>query len=88
MYVLHAIKTFPAFPICSLVPTCVCTKSAFQTVIVADCYVADEIITSRAKVRVKVGNTDAEGRMAMTDLLCRAKEWVSAELCCMEAERV
>lgn len=76
------------FPICSLAPTCICTKPAFQTVIVADCYVADEIITSRAKVRVKVGNTDAEGRMAMTDLLCRAKEWVSAELCCMAAERV
>ena len=43
-----------------------------------DCYVADEIITSRAKVRVKVGNTDAEGRMAMTDLLCRAKEWAAS----------
>lgn len=32
--------------------------------------VADEIITSRAGVRMRVGNTDAEGRMAMTDLLC------------------
>lgn len=39
-----------------------------------DSYVADEIITSRAGVRVKVGNTDAEGRMVMTDLLARAKE--------------
>jgi len=37
-------------------------------------YVADEIITSRAGVRLRVGNTDAEGRMAMVDVLCRAKE--------------
>jgi len=37
-------------------------------------YVADEIITSRAKRRVRVGNTDAEGRMVMADLLCEAKE--------------
>jgi len=37
-------------------------------------YVADEIITSRAGVRVRVGNTDAEGRMAMVDCLCEAKE--------------
>jgi leucyl aminopeptidase len=38
-------------------------------------YVADEIIISRANVRIRVGNTDAEGRMAMADPLCRAKEW-------------
>ena len=25
-----------------------------------ECYVADEIITSRAGVRIRVGNTDAE----------------------------
>ncbi|VDP88398.1 unnamed protein product [Echinostoma caproni] len=37
-------------------------------------YVSDEIITSRAGVRVRVTNTDAEGRMVMTDLLCEAKE--------------
>nr|XP_045606702.1 putative aminopeptidase W07G4.4 isoform X2 [Procambarus clarkii] len=40
----------------------------------SDCYVADEIITSRAGVRVRVGNTDAEGRMAMADVLCHMKE--------------
>jgi len=40
----------------------------------SNCYVADEIITSRAGVRIRVGNTDAEGRMAMVDVLCRAKE--------------
>ena len=27
-----------------------------------ECYVADEIITSRAGVRIRVGNTDAEVR--------------------------
>lgn len=32
-------------------------------------YVADEIITSAAGTRVRVGNTDAEGRMAMADSL-------------------
>lgn len=40
----------------------------------ANCYVADEIITNRAVVRIRVGNTDAEGRMAMVDVLYRAKE--------------
>jgi len=40
----------------------------------SECYVADELITSRAGVRLRVGNTDAEGRMAMVDLLCHAKE--------------
>ncbi|KAF6780360.1 hypothetical protein AHF37_00171 [Paragonimus kellicotti] len=40
----------------------------------ADSYVADEIIISRAGRRVRVGNTDAEGRMVMADLLCEAKE--------------
>ncbi|XP_078421665.1 putative aminopeptidase W07G4.4 [Cetorhinus maximus] len=40
----------------------------------SDCYVADELITSRAQRRIRVGNTDAEGRMAMVDLLCSMKE--------------
>merc|ERR1711872_1163652 len=40
----------------------------------SDAYVADEIITSRAGVRLRVGNTDAEGRMAMVDVLCKCKE--------------
>lgn len=39
-----------------------------------ECYVADEIITSRAGSRVRVGNTDAEGRMAMADCLSLMKE--------------
>lgn len=37
-------------------------------------YVSDEVITSRAGVRVRIGNTDAEGRMCMADVLCRMKE--------------
>ncbi|KAL1919642.1 uncharacterized protein VTP21DRAFT_1573 [Calcarisporiella thermophila] len=40
----------------------------------ADSYVSDEVIVSRAGVRCLVGNTDAEGRMVMGDLLCEAKE--------------
>ncbi|VDD82516.1 unnamed protein product [Mesocestoides corti] len=31
-------------------------------------YVADEIITSRAGRRIRIGNTDAEGRMALNDV--------------------
>lgn len=40
----------------------------------ADGYVSDEIIISRNGTRVLIGNTDAEGRMVMTDLLCKLKE--------------
>ncbi len=35
----------------------------------ADAYVADEILVSHAGVRVRVGNTDAEGRLVLADLL-------------------
>jgi leucyl aminopeptidase len=34
-----------------------------------DAYVTDEILTSHAGVRVRVGNTDAEGRLLLADLL-------------------
>lgn len=37
----------------------------------SNAYVSDEIVTSRAGVRVRIGNTDAEGRMAMTDVICK-----------------
>src|SRR5262249_12012811 len=37
-------------------------------------YVSDEILRSRAGVRVRVGNTDAEGRLVLADLLARARE--------------
>ncbi|XP_070540427.1 uncharacterized protein [Ptychodera flava] len=46
----------------------------------ADSYVADEIITSRAGVRVRIGNTDAEGRMAMADPLCKMKDLALTEV--------
>ena len=42
----------------------------------SEAYVADEIITSRAGVRIRVVNTDAEGRMAMVDVLAHMKEKV------------
>jgi len=45
-----------------------------------DAYVADEIITSRAGVRIRVGNTDAEGRMVMLDLLAHMKEKALTEI--------
>jgi len=50
------------------------TMSMVRNSIGSNGYVADEIITSRSGVRVRVGNTDAEGRMAMVDCLCEAKE--------------
>ncbi|KAI1313470.1 hypothetical protein EDD11_002531 [Mortierella claussenii] len=45
----------------------------------SDAYVSDEVIYSRAGLRVLVGNTDAEGRMVMTDPLCECKERVLAD---------
>ncbi|XP_041955918.1 putative aminopeptidase W07G4.4 [Alosa sapidissima] len=45
----------------------------------SDCYVADELVVSRAGRRVRVGNTDAEGRMVMVDLLCEMKEQAVGE---------
>jgi len=46
----------------------------------SDSYVADEILVSRSGVRVRVGNTDAEGRMAMADLLCQMREKATSEV--------
>lgn len=47
---------------------------AVRNSIGADAYVADEIVTSHAGVRVRVGNTDAEGRMVLADLLSHLRE--------------
>lgn len=44
-----------------------------------DAFVCDEIITARSGKKVLVVNTDAEGRMVMVDLLCKAKEEVAAQ---------
>jgi len=43
-----------------------------------EAFVSDEIIPSRAGVRVRIGNTDAEGRLILADLLARAKEIAAA----------
>ncbi len=37
-------------------------------------FVSDEILRARSGVRVRVGNTDAEGRLVLADLLAEAKE--------------
>jgi leucyl aminopeptidase len=39
-----------------------------------EAFVSDEILRSRAGVRVRIGNTDAEGRLVLADLLARGKE--------------
>ncbi len=40
----------------------------------SDAFVSDEIITSHAGVRVRIGNTDAEGRLVLADLLSHLRE--------------
>ncbi|XP_044168294.1 putative aminopeptidase W07G4.4 [Acropora millepora] len=50
------------------------TMAMVRNSIGAEGYVTDEIITSAAGRRVRVGNTDAEGRMAMADSLHYMKE--------------
>jgi leucyl aminopeptidase len=40
----------------------------------SDAYVSDELIKARSGKIVRVGNSDAEGRMVMADLLCEMKE--------------
>ena len=58
--------------------------AAVRNSIGANAMVSDEIIISHAGVRVRIANTDAEGRLAMTDALshCRlqAKDAQSPEL--------
>jgi leucyl aminopeptidase len=56
------------------------SMSMVRNSIGSECYVSDEIITSRAGVRIRIGNTDAEGRMVMADLLCHMKEKSAAEI--------
>lgn len=42
-------------------------------------FVSDEIITGRSGVRVRIGNTDAEGRLIMADCLARMTELAVTE---------
>ncbi|WP_100658161.1 M17 family metallopeptidase [Alteromonas flava] len=44
-----------------------------------DAFVPDEIIRGHAGVRVRVGNTDAEGRMVLADVLSHLRELALAE---------
>jgi len=48
----------------------------------SDNYVSDEIIRSHAGVRVAVGNTDAEGRMVLTDCVSHLREIALKEKSC------
>ena len=40
----------------------------------SEAFVSDEIFTSHAGVRVRIGNTDAEGRLVLADLLSHLRE--------------
>lgn len=40
----------------------------------SNAYVSDEIIKARSGALVRIGNTDAEGRMVMADVLCEVSE--------------
>ena len=57
---------------------------AVRNSIGSEAFVADEIISSHAGVRVRIGNTDAEGRLVLADLLShlrlKAKDAVAPEL--------
>ncbi|NVK23915.1 MAG: leucyl aminopeptidase family protein [Gammaproteobacteria bacterium] len=48
--------------------------AAVRNSIGAEAFVPDEIITGHSGVRVRIGNTDAEGRLVMADLLSRLRE--------------
>lgn len=47
---------------------------AVRNSIGSDAYVTDEIVVARSKVRVRIGNTDAEGRLVLADLLAALVE--------------
>jgi leucyl aminopeptidase len=44
-----------------------------------EAFVSDEIIRSRAGVRVRIGNTDAEGRLVLADLAAAAAEIAASD---------
>ncbi|MDO6718284.1 leucyl aminopeptidase family protein [Psychrosphaera sp. 1_MG-2023] len=54
--------------------------AAVRNSIGAEAFVSDEIITGHSGVRVRIGNTDAEGRLAMADLLSRFKDEALTEV--------
>ncbi len=44
-----------------------------------ECFVSDEIIRARSGCRVRIGNTDAEGRLVLADLVARLAEDAAGE---------
>ena len=54
--------------------------AAVRNSIGTDAYVADEIIKGHSGKRVRVGNTDAEGRLAMVDSLSHFREQAKNEV--------
>lgn len=52
---------------------------AVRNSIGSEAFVADEIVTSRAGVRVRIGNTDAEGRLVLADVLTHLAEMAEGE---------
>ncbi|WP_444996143.1 M17 family metallopeptidase [Aliikangiella sp. IMCC44359] len=58
----------------------IATLGVVRNSIGSDSYVADEIIKSHAGVRVRIGNTDAEGRLVMADLLSHGREQAKNEV--------
>ncbi|WP_144391638.1 M17 family metallopeptidase [Pleionea sediminis] len=57
----------------------VASIGAVRNSIGADCFVADEIIKAHSGKRVRIGNTDAEGRLVMCDLLSHLREQAAGE---------
>ncbi|MCA9617570.1 MAG: aminopeptidase, partial [Myxococcales bacterium] len=53
---------------------------AVRNSIGADSYVTDEIITGHAGKRVRIGNTDAEGRLVMADCLSHLRVRAASEV--------
>lgn len=41
----------------------------------SNCYVSDELIQARSGKLIRIGNTDAEGRMIMADVLCKVSKY-------------
>ncbi len=54
--------------------------AAVRNSIGTDAYVADEIITAHSGKRIRVGNTDAEGRLAMVDSLSHFRQQAVNEI--------
>jgi len=71
---MHAIGTLKPKNFHCTVAACLVRNS-----VGSECYVADEIIKNRTGKYIRVGNTDAEGRMAMVDVLCHMKERAISE---------